>query len=53
MVYEEDKKTVVPKEYEDVFRYQLLTVKYGIDSAVFQMKWFENTMKDLFAEENI
>lgn len=53
MVYEEGKKTVAPKEYEDVFRYQLLTVKYGIDSAAFQMEWFENIMKDLFAEENI
>ena len=51
MVYEEGNKMVAPKEYEDVFRYQLLTVKYGIDSAAFQMKWFENTMKDLYAED--
>lgn len=53
LVYEEGKKKVVPKEQEDIFRYQLLTVKYGIDSAAFQLKWFEDTMKDLFTEENI
>lgn len=50
MVYEEGKKTVAPKEYEDVFRYQLLTAKYGMDSAAFQIQWFENTMKDLWSE---
>ena len=53
LVYEEGKKNIVPKDYEDVFRYQLLTVKYGMDSAAFQIKWFEDTMKDLFAEEDI
>lgn len=53
MVYEEGKKKVVPKKDEDVFKYQLLTVKYGIDSAAFQLEWFQNTMKDLFAQENI
>lgn len=53
MVYEEGKKEVVAKENEDVFRYQLLTVRYGMDSAAFQIKWFENTMKDLFGEEKL
>ncbi|MDD6038547.1 MAG: PadR family transcriptional regulator [bacterium] len=48
VVYEEGKKTVAPKELEDVFRYQLLTAKYGMDSAAFQIKWFEETMKELW-----
>lgn len=48
LVYEEGKKRVVSKELEDVYRYQLLTVKFGRDSAAFQLKWFEDTMKELW-----
>lgn len=48
VVYEECKKKTIPKGYEDIYKFQLYTIKYGMDSALFQLKWFEESMKEIF-----
>lgn len=51
VVYEEGKKKLSTIENNDVFLYQLYTVKYGMDSALFQLKWFEESMNEILNNE--
>lgn len=44
-MWEEAEKTEVPEEYKELFEYQHITVKYGIDSMSFEIEWHRELVK--------
>lgn len=40
-------KIEVPEEYRDLFSYQRLTVKYGVDSVSFEIEWYRSLAKQI------
>lgn len=51
LIYEEGKKIQVPKEHEDILKFQLITVKYGVDLSAFQIKALYGLLEDIGTEE--
>lgn len=49
-VYREGLTLTPPDEYAEVYRFQLITVKYGVDSTGFEIRWMKKLLKEL--EEN-
>lgn len=44
-MWEEAEKMEVPEEYRELFEYQHITVKYGIDSMSFEIEWHRQLAK--------
>lgn len=47
LLYEEGEKLTPTKEYADLFQYQFLTVKYGMDLTAFEIEWFTKLLENM------
>lgn len=50
LIYKEGMDLEPPKEYSDLFRFQLVTVKFGVDSSAFEIEWLTRLLSDLEQE---
>lgn len=46
-VYEEGLSLNPPEELRDLFRFQLLTVKFGLDTSKYEIWWFKKLIADM------
>lgn len=47
MIYQEGKTLDPPEEYAELFQFQLITVKFGVDSVTFEIEWLSGLVKEL------
>lgn len=47
MIYNEGKKMTVNQDFTDILTYQLLSVKYGMDSILFNIEWYKKLICDI------
>ncbi len=46
-IYDSGEDMVVQDEYKDLFNYQRLTAKFGIDSIRFEIEWYKQLLSDI------
>jgi len=46
-IYNEGRTMVIDKAFADILTYQLLSVKYGMDSLLFNIEWYKKLMCDI------
>lgn len=47
VIYNEGKAMAVDQAFTDIITYQLLSVKYGMDSIQFNMEWYQKLISDI------
>ena len=46
-LYKQGKSLKIDKEHKDILTYQVLSLKYGVDSLDFEIQWYRNLLCDV------